>query len=252
MGALETNTTLIYGVHLRESANDGSDFTSAATDYRIVFLGEDGQLHAKDSAGTVTDIGGASGSVATDAIWDAAGDLAVGSGANTAAKLSKGTALQVLRVNSGATALEWATPAGLAYSGACVYRSTSTQAISSATDTAIAFNGEVWDTDSYHDNVTNNSRLTLPVTGRYNICGTIAWEALDNTDRYARLYLNGSEVAMLWRLELGSATYGAVNFSMDFEGSAADYAEIFVYQTSGAFEITPGSARTRVCIKRLS
>jgi hypothetical protein len=50
----------------------------------------------------------AGGSVATDAIWDAAGDLAVGTGANTGAKLSRGTALQVLRVNSGETALEWA------------------------------------------------------------------------------------------------------------------------------------------------
>lgn len=55
MGALETNTTLIYGVHIRESANDGSDFTNAATDYRVLFLGEDGLLHVKDSAGTVTD-----------------------------------------------------------------------------------------------------------------------------------------------------------------------------------------------------
>jgi hypothetical protein len=54
----------------------------------------------------------AGNAVATDAIWDAAGDLAVGSGANTAAKLSRGTALQVLRVNAGETALEWATPSG--------------------------------------------------------------------------------------------------------------------------------------------
>jgi hypothetical protein len=55
-------------------------------------------------------IGGAgSGDIATDVLWDAAGDLAVGTGANTAAKLSKGTALQVLRVNAGATALEWST-----------------------------------------------------------------------------------------------------------------------------------------------
>jgi hypothetical protein len=60
----------------------------------------------------------AAGSVATDTIWDAAGDLAVGSGANTAAKLTKGTALQVLRVNSGATNLEWATPsAGTSFTG---------------------------------------------------------------------------------------------------------------------------------------
>ncbi len=52
------------------------------------------------------------GSVATDAIWDVAGDLAVGTGANTAAKLVIGTALQVLRVNAGATALEWSTASG--------------------------------------------------------------------------------------------------------------------------------------------
>lgn len=59
-----------------------------------------------------TPAGGGGGSVATDTIWDAAGDLAVGTGADTAAKLSKGTALQVLRVNAGATGLEWASPAG--------------------------------------------------------------------------------------------------------------------------------------------
>ena len=53
----------------------------------------------------------AGGAVATDAIWDAAGDLAVGTGANTAAKLSMGTTLQQIRVNAGATALEYFTPA---------------------------------------------------------------------------------------------------------------------------------------------
>lgn len=49
----------LFGITLRESANDGSDFTNPDADYRRVFLGEDGQLHAKDSAGTVTAIGGA-------------------------------------------------------------------------------------------------------------------------------------------------------------------------------------------------
>jgi len=50
------------------------------------------------------------GGVATDAIWDAAGDLAVGSGANTAAKLAKGTDAQVLTMVAGAVA--WAAAAG--------------------------------------------------------------------------------------------------------------------------------------------
>lgn len=55
MGSLEQNTTLVYGVHIRESANDGSDFSNGATDYRVLFLGEDGLLHVKDSAGVVTE-----------------------------------------------------------------------------------------------------------------------------------------------------------------------------------------------------
>lgn len=54
----------------------------------------------------------AAGAVATDAIWDAAGDLAVGTGANTATRKALGTALQTLRVNSGATDVEWAATLG--------------------------------------------------------------------------------------------------------------------------------------------
>lgn len=50
----------------------------------------------------------AAGNVATDAIWDAAGDLVQGTGADAAARLALGTANQVLRVNAGATAAEWA------------------------------------------------------------------------------------------------------------------------------------------------
>ena len=49
----------LFGINVRESANDGSDFSNPDTDYRVLFLGEDGQLHVKDSAGTVTDIGAA-------------------------------------------------------------------------------------------------------------------------------------------------------------------------------------------------
>lgn len=55
---------------------------------------------------------GASGvlSVATDTIWNAAGDIVQGTGSDTAARLPIGSAAQQLRVNSGATALEYFTP----------------------------------------------------------------------------------------------------------------------------------------------
>ena len=47
--------------------------------------------------------------------FDAAGDLVYGTGADTFTKLSLGTAGKVLTVNSGATAPEWATPAGISW-----------------------------------------------------------------------------------------------------------------------------------------
>lgn len=50
------------------------------------------------------DLNASSGNVATDAIWDAAGDLAVGSGADTAAKLAKGAAGGALSVINGVVA----------------------------------------------------------------------------------------------------------------------------------------------------
>ena len=100
----------LFGMTIRESANDGSDFTNPSADYRRLFLGEDGLLHVKDSAGTVTDPFTGGGSVATDAIWDAKGDLAAATGANTAQKLTVGgTNGMSLRVDSAATTgLRWA------------------------------------------------------------------------------------------------------------------------------------------------
>jgi len=55
------------------------------------------------------DGGSAGGSVATDTIWDAAGDIVQGTGSNTAGRLAIGTAGQYMKVNDGATALEYAT-----------------------------------------------------------------------------------------------------------------------------------------------
>lgn len=94
------STTNLFGMTIRESANDGSDFTNPDADYRRLFLGEDGILHLKDSAGTVT----ALGDVATHAgaadphtgyvlesLFDAKGDLISASADNTPAKVTVGT-----------------------------------------------------------------------------------------------------------------------------------------------------------------
>ena len=68
----------------------------------------DGKLYCKDDAGTETDLTSSGGAVATDVIWDAKGDLAAGTGANTAVKLTVGSDGQVVQAESGqTTGLAW-------------------------------------------------------------------------------------------------------------------------------------------------
>ena len=61
----------------------------------------------QEIAQKLDDLTASSGSVATDTIFDAAGDIVQGTGANTSARLPIGTAGQLLKVNAGATALEY-------------------------------------------------------------------------------------------------------------------------------------------------
>jgi hypothetical protein len=102
---------LTFGLTVRESATDGSDFTNPVADYRRLFLGEDGQLHVKDAAGTVTDIGSGTGIAAT--LLDAKGDIIAASAADTAAKVTVGANGTVLEAASGAAAgVQWDYPPG--------------------------------------------------------------------------------------------------------------------------------------------
>lgn len=58
MAAIENEK--VFGLKLRESAIDGSDFGTPDADYRFVFLGEDGRLYGKDSAAAVAVVGSGS------------------------------------------------------------------------------------------------------------------------------------------------------------------------------------------------
>jgi len=82
----------------------------AAAGQRRLAVGTDHLLYLVDDTGTKTAVGGSTTTVATDTIWNAAGDIVQGTGSDTAARLGIGTAGQVLTVNGGATAVAWATP----------------------------------------------------------------------------------------------------------------------------------------------
>ena len=165
------------------------------------------------------------------------GDSIYSSSGSTPARLGIGTAGQVLTVNSGATAPEWATPAGgSTFVGCQLEKITTAQSISNATATAVTFNSEVFDTDGFHDNSTNNSRITIPSgkAGKYLLIAQMSFAANATGARIIKLYKNGS----LFQLASVTAAAPVTDFTVltgtnIVSAAVGDYFELFAEQSSG-------------------
>ena len=170
---------------------------------------------------------------------NAKADLLVGTAADTLAALTVGTNGQVLTADStvSPTGLKWASPSAAAISG-CRVTIPSTYAISNSTLTTLTWGAETYDTDSYHDNSTNNSRITIPTgkSGYYLITQCLFWAWSNSGYRQHNLTKNGTNV---WSAEWG--TTGTSNISSGANSSAqmvlnlaaGDYLEIKCKQDSG-------------------
>ena len=124
------------------------------------------------------------------------GDLAYRSStANVKTRLGLGTAGQVLTVNSGANAPEWATLANT-FVGTNVSKSAN-QSISTSTATAVTWDVEAFDTDAIHSTATNTSRFTIPTGkgGYWQISPVINWADQSASGvRQLKIYKNGTQV----------------------------------------------------------
>lgn len=119
-----------------------------------------------------------------------------------------------------------------------VYRS-SVQSIPNNAFTAIGFNLEAFDESSIHDNVTNNSRLTIPAGyTRAMLFAQIGFAANATGRRTAQFFKNGVStvtVPMSASVAVNSATELTTFqiISMPLNVVAGDYLELAVYQNSG-------------------
>ena len=176
------------------------------------------------------------GTMVAKTIVDAKGDLIAATAADTVARLAVGTNGQTLVADSAeATGLKWATPAsGTTFVGASAYRST-TQSIANATATALTYNTESYDTDAFHDTVTNNTRMTVPAgkAGKYLITSTTYFLNNATGQRIAYIYKNGASVFGTTVVGASASVDVAVLLSYVINLAVADYVEIFAYQNSG-------------------
>jgi hypothetical protein len=158
------------------------------------------------------------------------GDMVYSSSGSTPARLGVGTTGQVVTVAGGVPT--WATPAST-YVGAFAY-SNASQSIANATNTAIALQAENFDTNSFHDDTTNNSRMTIPAGkgGKYLVQGALLWQNGTSGARTLGFFKNGSQVA-LWDVTPVSATTWSFACSMAMDLVATDYVELYAVQQSG-------------------
>jgi hypothetical protein len=148
--------------------------------------------------------------------------------------LKGGTTGQILSKASG-TDLDftWAAPAAGTFVGVSV-SSTTDQTINNATYTALTWDGEYFDTDNYHSNVTNNSRITIPAgkAGKYLISGYVTYDNGTTGSRQLVIRKNGSST---YTQSLTAANFyptGTVTYIADL--AVSDYIEMAVWQSQGS------------------
>jgi len=124
--------------------------------------------------------------------------------------------------------------------------STATTAIAHNTETAIGYNAEVLDTNTYHDNSTNNHRFTVPTTGYYLVKAKATLAGTSGDSNYeVRLRIkdgSGVELAEEYTTQgTVSSTYVTVSASSIAYFSASDWVAAYVtHQRDSATNLIGG------------
>jgi hypothetical protein len=134
----------------------------------------------------------ANGKFINNTLTTTTGDIIYASAANTPARLGIGSTDQVLKVSGGIPA--WGAAPSPTYVGALAYFFSS-QNLTSGVAVVLTFTNEGWDTNSFHDNSTNTSRMTIPsgYGGKYLV--QIVANVTTGTDTSIRLLKNGANIS---------------------------------------------------------
>lgn len=160
--------------------------------------------------------------------------------------LKGGTTGQVLaKATNTNMDFTWTTPAsGSTFVGCSLYKSAN-QSINNATRTTITWNSEQFDTNTFHDNATNNSRITIPSgkAGYYLFTLILTWGGGGGSIRNTQIWKNGS--AILDNYVPVNTYTGDVMIPLIVSAAVNDYYEITVYHDNGsAMNVVGGSEET--------
>lgn len=123
----------------------------------------------------------------------------------------------------------------LANPPACRAYHNAAQSPANNTETALALNSERYDTNSMHDTVTQNSRITFTTAGLYVVNGSASWAANATGVRQIGIRLGGvTYIAVELELTPGGTIVCQQTISTTYKFTAGQYVELVAYQNSGA------------------
>jgi hypothetical protein len=157
--------------------------------------------------------------------------------------LAQSHCVSIVADSAEATGLKWQTPSTTpTFAGADV-GTTGAQTLTTATATFINFDAEVFDIGGYHDNVTNNSRFTVPAdkAGYYLLVASINYASNASGARYVVFYKNGNSINYNVRTSgLSGAQMWVTNSGIAY-GAVGDYFQVEGFQSSGGNLTSGGS-----------
>jgi hypothetical protein len=162
------------------------------------------------------------------------------------ARLGVGTNGQVLTADSAeATGLKWTTISSAPTFVGCRAYASNDQNVANSTTVTIGFNNENFDSNGFHDNSTNNSRMTIPTgyAGKYLIFANLAFEGGGTSQRVMNILKNGSINTTTYSGQVntgGGAITTTINLMMDL--AVGDYLQVTCQQDTGGTKVVYGSS----------
>jgi len=114
---------------------------------------------------------------------------------------------------------------------ASVYTSAAISIANGGGGAQVPFDSEYYDIYSLHDNVTNNTRINLPFTGKWEIQYQTKWATNTSGTRITRLKLSGVDVPTSEIITSGTSR--SSNATIQVNATGGNYVELYVYQDSG-------------------